>query len=204
MTGDEIGASVLVKFDIFFLVSPSCTSVYLDGSEVRGSQNATVLVKYGTYTGQAAFLVWMPELPLDLRLSDTKLSQIRAWRTPHRHKRCRNPLLQGTTDCRNDWLRNKRRILDKWDDGDGSSPGGSPGSCRLRFQQARVEVLTRFQSVDHNSGREAYLLGRRTQVAVTRLVTPFLRVADAHLASLKGTTVRGLRAGRTEVQVGAL
>ncbi|XP_037514034.1 transmembrane protein 132E-like [Rhipicephalus sanguineus] len=182
-------------------VSPSCTSVYLDGSEVRGSQNATVLVKYGTYTGQAAFLVWMPELPLDLRLSDTKLSQIRAWRTPHRHKRCRNPLLQGTVDCRNNWLRNKRRILDKWDDGDGSSSGGSPGSCRLRFQQARVEVLTRFQSVDHNSGREAYLLGRRTQVAVTRLVTPFLRVADAHLASLRGTTVRGLRAGRTEVQV---
>lgn len=182
-------------------VSPSCTSVYLDGSEVRGSQNATVLVKYGTYTGQAAFLVWMPELPLDLRLSDTKLSQIRAWRTPHRHKRCRNPLLQGTVDCRNNWLRNKRRILEKWDDGDGSTSGGSPGSCRLRFQQAQVEVLTRFQSVDHNSGREAYLLGRRTQVAVTRLVAPFLRVADAHLAMLRGTTVRGLRAGRTEVQV---
>ncbi|KAH6931924.1 hypothetical protein HPB50_001662 [Hyalomma asiaticum] len=182
-------------------VSPSCTSVYLDGSEVRGSQNATVLVKYGTYTGQAAFLVWMPELPLDLRLSDTKLSQIRAWRTPYRHKRCRNPLLQGTVDCRNNWLRNKRRILDKWDDGEGPSSGGSPGSCRLRFQQARVEVLTRFQSVDHNSGREAYLLGRRTQVAVTRLVAPFLRVADVHLASLRGTTVRGLRAGRTEVQV---
>ncbi|KAH9378214.1 hypothetical protein HPB48_014906 [Haemaphysalis longicornis] len=85
----------------------------------------------------------------------------------------------------------------------GSSPAGasSPSLCRLRFQQARVEVLTRFQSVDHNSGREAYLLGRRTQVAVTRLVAPHLRVADAHLAALRGTTVRGLRAGRTEVQV---
>ncbi|CAN7950608.1 unnamed protein product, partial [Ixodes pacificus] len=68
-------------------VSPSCTSVYLDGSEVRGSQNATVLVKYGTYTGQTHFLVWMPELPLELRLSDTKLSQVREWRTPHKHKR---------------------------------------------------------------------------------------------------------------------
>ncbi|XP_077535622.1 transmembrane protein 132C dtn [Haemaphysalis longicornis] len=192
-------------------VSPSCTSVYLDGSEVRGSQNATVLVKYGTYTGQAAFLVWMPELPLDLRLSDSKLSQVRAWRTPHRgDKRCRNSLLQGTADCRGSWLRNKRRIPKKWDWQDpqatgsrGSSPAGasSPSLCRLRFQQARVEVLTRFQSVDHNSGREAYLLGRRTQVAVTRLVAPHLRVADAHLAALRGTTVRGLRAGRTEVQV---
>lgn len=33
-------------------VSPSCTSVYMDGSEVRGSQNATILVKYGSYTGK--------------------------------------------------------------------------------------------------------------------------------------------------------
>ncbi|XP_023214082.1 transmembrane protein 132E-like [Centruroides sculpturatus] len=63
-------------------VSPSCTSVYLDGSEIRGSQNASVLVKYGTYTGQAHFLVWMPEIPLIVRLSDTKLSQVKGWRTP--------------------------------------------------------------------------------------------------------------------------
>lgn len=33
-------------------VSPSCTSVYLDGSEVRGSQNATVVIKYGSFTGE--------------------------------------------------------------------------------------------------------------------------------------------------------
>ena len=33
-------------------VSPSCTSVYLDGSEVRGSQNGTVLIKYGSFTGE--------------------------------------------------------------------------------------------------------------------------------------------------------
>ena len=33
-------------------VSPSCTSVYLDGSEVRGSQNASVLIKYGSFTGE--------------------------------------------------------------------------------------------------------------------------------------------------------
>ncbi|KAM7312583.1 hypothetical protein ISCGN_009488 [Ixodes scapularis] len=174
-------------------VSPSCTSVYLDGSEVRGSQNATVLVKYGTYTGQTHFLVWMPELPLELRLSDTKLSQVREWRTPHKHKRCRSSLLQRDMDCRSNWQRNKRRI-NKWDKTEGVA-------CRLRFQQARVEVYTRFLSVDHNSGREAYLLGRRTQVSVTHLVAPFVRVADPHVATLQDTVIRGMRAGRTEVQV---
>ncbi|CAN7984852.1 unnamed protein product [Ixodes hexagonus] len=177
-------------------VSPSCTSVYLDGSEVRGSQNATVLVKYGTYTGQTHFLVWMPELPLELRLSDTKLSQVRGWRSPHKHKRCRSSLLQRDMDCRSNWLRNKRRIIDKWDE-----VCTEGVACRLRFQQARAEVYTRFLSVDHNSGREAYLLGRRTQVSVTHLVAPFVRVADPHVAALQDTVVRGMRAGRTEVQV---
>ena len=33
-------------------VSPSCTSAYLDGSEVRGSHNATLLISYGVYTGK--------------------------------------------------------------------------------------------------------------------------------------------------------
>ncbi len=42
-------------------VSPSCTSVYLDGSEVRGSQNASVLIKYGSFTGEC--------LPLSLSLT---------------------------------------------------------------------------------------------------------------------------------------
>ena len=33
-------------------VSPSCTSIYLDGSEVRGSQNASVIIRYGSFTGK--------------------------------------------------------------------------------------------------------------------------------------------------------
>lgn len=32
-------------------VSTSCTTVYLDGSELRGSQNATITIKYGSYIG---------------------------------------------------------------------------------------------------------------------------------------------------------
>lgn len=32
-------------------VSTSCTSVYLDGSEIRGSQNATIRIRYGSFIG---------------------------------------------------------------------------------------------------------------------------------------------------------
>lgn len=63
-------------------VSSSCSSVYVDGSEARGSVNGSVLVKYGTYTGLAKFTVWMPEFPLDLQVPDTRLSQLKSWRVP--------------------------------------------------------------------------------------------------------------------------
>jgi hypothetical protein len=68
-------------------VSSSCTSVYLDGSEVHGSQNATVAVEYSTYRGYGHFTVWEPVLPLDVRAVDPKLSVIKGWKTPFRHMR---------------------------------------------------------------------------------------------------------------------
>ena len=55
--------------------------------------------------------------------------------------------------------------------------------------------------MDHNSGRESYLLSRKAELQITDLVAPFLRVADMRIANLQGTTVRGMQSGRTEVQV---
>ncbi|KAG5308092.1 T132C protein, partial [Acromyrmex insinuator] len=66
-------------------VSSSCSSVYVDGSEIRGSSNASVLVKYGTYTGLARFTVWMPEFPLEVSVADTRLNQIKGWKVPEEH-----------------------------------------------------------------------------------------------------------------------
>ena len=63
-------------------VSSSCTSVYVDGSETRGALNAEVKVKYGTFSGHGFFTVWMAEIPLELEIPDTKLSQIKSWKVP--------------------------------------------------------------------------------------------------------------------------
>lgn len=59
--------------------------MYVDGTEIRGSSNASVLVKYGTYTGLAKFTVWMPEFPLEMTVADTRLSQIKGWKVPEEH-----------------------------------------------------------------------------------------------------------------------
>lgn len=54
----------------------------MDGSEARGSSNATIIVKYGTYSGLAKFIVWMPEFPLEVSVTDFRLSQIKGWKIP--------------------------------------------------------------------------------------------------------------------------
>ena len=68
-------------------VSQSCTSIYLDGSEIRPSVNSSIVIKYGSFTGYSSFVVWTPKIPLEIKVKDSKLSQIKGWRIP----RARDP-----------------------------------------------------------------------------------------------------------------
>jgi transmembrane protein 132 len=56
--------------------------VYLDGSEVRGSTNATLVARYGNVESTSSLTVWVPELPLDIQMDDVKLNQINGWKVP--------------------------------------------------------------------------------------------------------------------------
>nr|XP_008197339.1 PREDICTED: transmembrane protein 132B isoform X2 [Tribolium castaneum] len=185
-------ASCHSEDDSVLKVSSSCSSVYVDGSEARGSVNGSVLVKYGTYIGLARFTVWMPEFPLDLQVTDTRLSQLKSWRVPDYHP-------SGVKS-----RRKKRSYASNWG---GSNPPDDLGNvvekpiCRLRYQQSPVDVYAHFMAVDHDSGRISYLINRRTWLRVTDLVLPLLRVSDPRIASLHGRILQGRSMGRTEVQV---
>ncbi|KAJ3642646.1 hypothetical protein Zmor_025409 [Zophobas morio] len=185
-------ASCHSEDDSVLKVSSSCSSVYVDGSEARGSVNGSVLVKYGTYIGLARFTVWMPEFALDLQVTDTRLSQMKSWRVPDYHP-------SGTKS-----RRKKRSYSSNWG---ASNPTDDMGNvvekpmCRLRYQQSPVDVYARFMAVDHDSGRISYLINRRTWLRVTDLVLPLLRVSDPRIASLHGRILQGRSLGRTEVQV---
>lgn len=91
-------------------MSSSCSSVYVDGSEIRGSSNASVLVKYGTYTGLARFTVWMPEFPLEVTVSDPRLNQIKSWKVPEEHLISKNKrsLNETSTKSNGDSIVRKR------------------------------------------------------------------------------------------------
>uniref|UniRef100_A0A8W7JGN5 Transmembrane protein 132C n=1 Tax=Anopheles albimanus TaxID=7167 RepID=A0A8W7JGN5_ANOAL len=175
-------------------VSSSCSSVYVDGSEVGGSSNASVVVKYGTYTGLARFTVWMPEFPLEVSVADFRLSQIKGWKIPDDQ----SPM-NGKGK-----LRKKRAYGAGWDNHGSDYVNGVSSDrsvCRARYQQSPVEVYARFIAVDQDSGRVSYLISRRTGLRVTDLVQPLLRVADPKIATLRGRTLQGRAMGRTDVQV---
>lgn len=71
----------------FGQVSTSCSSVYVDGTETEGSSNASIIIKYGSTSGLARFTVWMPEYPLEVAVTDFRLSQIKGWKIPVDSKR---------------------------------------------------------------------------------------------------------------------
>lgn len=198
-------------------VSPSCSSLYLDGTESRPSTNATVLIKYGSYAGQASFQVWMPKLPLEIALSDSKLNAIDRWLTPHirRKESISHRKLIGAKHSSHSTLSTANRVFTT---GSNSSPpahfsshGSRPSveprqhasdtDCRPRYQQTYVDVFARFFTADPQSGREYSLLGRKHAFKITSLVQNHFRLSDTRVAAIRGRTVEGLTAGRTQLQL---
>ncbi|GLH03410.1 Uncharacterized protein GBIM_09319 [Gryllus bimaculatus] len=194
-------------------VSSSCSSVYVDGSEQRGSSNASVLVKYGTYTGLARFTVWMPEFPLEVHVADFRLSQVKGWKVPDLQAAV-GKMKRATEDYRGaggvggggGGGLGAFRGAGGWADVGGDAVNGIDSerahpACRLRFQQSPVEVYARFLAADQDTGRVSYFVSRRTWLRVTDLVESLLRVSDPRIASLSGRILQGRGTGRTEVQV---
>lgn len=163
----------------------------MDGSEARGSSNASVSVKYGSNSGRAKFIVWMPEFPVEVSVADFRLSQIKGWKIPDDHTNLNGKM-------------NRRKRAYGWNhhsDDFVNGVGGDRSTCRARYQQSPVEVYARFLAVDQDSGRVSYLISRRTGLRVTDLIQPLLRVADPKIATLRGRTLQGRAMGRTDVQV---
>lgn len=176
-------------------VSSSCSSVYVDGTEARGSVNGSVLVKYGTYTGLAQFTVWMPEFPLEITVPDVRLSQIKSWKVMSNFI---NPAKSNRPERSYNWPNNDNggMFTDEM-----NGIGTDQPVCRLRYQQTPVDVYGRFLATDHDSGRISYFISRRSWLRVTDLVTSLLRVSDPRIATLSGRILQGHTMGRSEVQV---
>ncbi|KAK2714826.1 hypothetical protein QYM36_009134, partial [Artemia franciscana] len=160
-------------------VSPSCTSVYVDGGEIRGSSNATVQIKYDSKTSLLSMIVWFPELPVHIELDDPILGMIPGWRVPHFSS----------------FDRDKRQLMAS------KVHKIERSGCRLRYQQTDYDVYARFHAESPESGRVAWLGSRLTHLRVTDLVSAHTRIGDSRVAIFTRGYIEGIRPGRTDLQV---
>jgi transmembrane protein 132 len=181
-------------------VSSSCTSVYVDGSETRGALNAEVKVKYGTFSGQGFFTVWMAEIPLELEIPDTKLSQIKSWKVPASVEK---GYQKRAAEIQNNWRDHFEEQSKKLDEKRSKLIEEIEESheCQARYQQSSVKVYARFLAEDPDSGRRDHFISRNSMLDVTDLTKRALRAADPRVVSVTGTTIQGHTIGRTEIQV---
>ena len=71
-------------------VTPSCTEIYLNGSELRGAENIRITLDATTIDGdfivssnafpvELVYHVWFPDLPVSLSVMDANLSPVEGW-----------------------------------------------------------------------------------------------------------------------------
>uniref|UniRef100_A0A3Q3VLK8 Uncharacterized protein n=1 Tax=Mola mola TaxID=94237 RepID=A0A3Q3VLK8_MOLML len=158
-------------------VSDRCDYVFVNGKETKGKVKMMVNFTYSYMSAQLELNVWIPQLPLQIEVSDTELSQIKSWRVPI------------ITSKRAGWNSEE-------DDRKGKG-------CMLQFQHAMVRVLTQFVA-EQSDPRDpkAYFLGSDWHVDITRQVRYFMKVEDPRVARLQaGRVLSGRDLGTTTIQV---
>ncbi|PAV80035.1 hypothetical protein WR25_23008 [Diploscapter pachys] len=139
--------------------SPTCTTVYVDGSELRGSANIDIHVHFEAWTKKIAFTVWYPRLPLTVWASDMVLNSISGW-----------PI----TVWKN--LQNDRI----------SKRSAKQFSCGNRYQQTEILVLATFQVTDTRTGEKIFLGGEKNALFdVTSFALHTLHSADRNIATVR-------------------
>ncbi|CAI5445775.1 unnamed protein product [Caenorhabditis angaria] len=141
--------------------SPTCTSVYVDGSESSGSSNVQIYAHYLRYTTFFSFRVWYPKLPLTIWTSSSTLYAIKDWKVG-----VWRDLLVPTQKTR----RAARQF-----------------SCANRFQQSEIRVLASlFMEGDSKNQEELFLSSHRNILFdVTNIVHNTLQIANRTVVSLR-------------------
>ncbi|XP_067916302.1 transmembrane protein 132C-like [Heterodontus francisci] len=164
-------------------VSKGCDYIYTDGKETRGRQRIRVDLSFECLRATLHLTIWAPKLPLQVKLSDSHLSQVKGWRVPIQSEKSPAGAIKGKV----------------------KETGEKKGrGCSLQYQRANLRILTQFvaDSPPASGKQLAHMLGPDWQVDVTEMVTPLVRVVNPHMARVKeGRVLVGLEPGVTTVQV---
>ncbi|XP_078404590.1 transmembrane protein 132E [Cetorhinus maximus] len=162
-------------------VSKGCDYVFVSGKESQGSMNARIIFNYEHLSAPLELTVWVPKLPLQIELSDGKLSQVKGWRVPI--------------------LPDRRPTRDSEDEDE--EERSKTRGCTLQYQHALVRVFTQFHTTSSEGTDQVItMLGPDWSVDVTDLVSDFMRVADTRIAQImEGNVLGGREPGTTMFKV---
>ncbi|PIC38617.1 hypothetical protein B9Z55_010574 [Caenorhabditis nigoni] len=142
-------------------VSPTCSSVYLDGSESNGSSDAQVYAHFLRYTTVFSFRVWYPKLPLKIWTSTSSLSTIKNWKVGFWRDL---PLGGGVKRSR----------------------AARQFACVNRFQNGHVKVLASLWIEDQKTGDQLFLSSHKSILFdVTNIVHNTLQISNRTVANVK-------------------
>ncbi|XP_022093279.1 transmembrane protein 132E-like [Acanthaster planci] len=184
-------------------VKQDCSALYVDGTETGGAVGKKIRVSFAGQEVYKAFKVWYPELPLEVVLSDPKLSLIRGWKIPAATQNRSRRDAQQTLDLGAETL----GLLGPGNlQPDTGRDNTAKGKCKLRYQQAKVDVYTRFYAPQANTvprltGLKQYLYGDDIRHHVTHHTRHQLQAVDQTIILVEGTRVTGLAEGMTQIQV---
>ncbi|CAJ0599189.1 unnamed protein product [Cylicocyclus nassatus] len=146
--------------------SPTCTSVYVDGSELRGMQNMKIHVHFEKWTTYIAYTVWYPRLPITLWLRDSVLNSISGW-----------PITVWKS------LEYERH----------TKGAARQFACGNRYQQTELRVYASFQVSDERTGERMYLSGNRdVMFDVTSLSADSIVSSDRAIVTVRNFNNRVL------------
>ncbi|CAD6188631.1 unnamed protein product [Caenorhabditis auriculariae] len=150
--------------------SPTCTTVYVDGSEVSGGTSVAIYVHYYRWTSAFSFRVWFPRIPITIWMSDAVIHGVKQWRTAT-WKELRTSKLRRTA---------------------------KQFSCGQRFQQKKLKVLASMWVVDERNGEQHYLSTHRHMLLdVTAISINSLHIANKSVATLRFVDGKVLLSGES-------
>ncbi|VDM96307.1 unnamed protein product [Thelazia callipaeda] len=112
--------------------SPTCSSIYVDGSELRGMGKVKIHVHFETLTTSIEITVWYPRFPITVWISDPVLNAVKDWQIAVWK-----------------WLPSRRRREAR------------QFGCTNKYQQAEVRILASYYIGDKDTGERIYLSGDR-------------------------------------------
>ncbi|VIO91805.1 Uncharacterized protein BM_BM7072 [Brugia malayi] len=112
--------------------SPTCSFIYVDGSELRGMSKVKVYVHFQTLATSIEVTVWYPRLPITVWISDPVLNAIKDWQIAVWK-----------------WLPSKRKREAR------------QFGCINKYQQAEIRILASYYVGDKETGERIYLSGDR-------------------------------------------